>query len=182
MVSGAQSMTGNDHKRTRLARAAGIRLVILASMLLAAGLLSSPTASAQSSGRTPAVDGSQACGTTLGDGGIPATGSIGATRAEVLAIEETIAAEQLCITNLSEQYDQATYHLQQIDAPLTATKVRLAVAETRRRNPLAAPVCGARRLHVRRAGRRARIDVLRDERHRVSPERLHGRRSRKHLG
>ncbi len=128
MVSGAQSMTGNDHKRTRLARAAGIRLVILASMLLAAGLLSSPTASAQSSGRTPAVDGSQACGTTLGDGGIPATGSIGATRAEVLAIEETIAAEQLCITNLSEQYDQATYHLQQIDHSLTATKVRLAVA------------------------------------------------------
>jgi cell wall-associated NlpC family hydrolase len=95
--------------------------------MLAVGLLASPSANAQSSGRTSAVTGSQVCGTSLSDAEIPA-GSIGATRAEVAAIEETIAAEQLCITNLSEQYDQATYHLQQIDHALAETRLRLVVA------------------------------------------------------
>jgi cell wall-associated NlpC family hydrolase len=47
----------------------------------------------------------------------------------VTAIEQTIANEELCITDLSEQYDQATYHLQQIDLALSATKVKLAAAQ-----------------------------------------------------
>ncbi|MGO9344750.1 MAG: hypothetical protein ACLP6E_19870, partial [Acidimicrobiales bacterium] len=111
-----------------MTRAAGTRLVLVASIILGVGLLASPAANAQSSGKKSPVVSSQVCGTSLGNGGIPATGSIGATRAAVAAIEDTIAAEQLCITDLSEQYDQATYHLQQIDGALAATRVRLAGA------------------------------------------------------
>ena len=114
------------------ARTISTRLTLVTTVLLVVGLFVAVPAGAQGAARpsSSSSGGPSACGAGTGaSGGIAAGGSIRATRAEVTAIEQTIANEELCITDLSEQYDQATYRLQQIDLALSATKVKLAAAQ-----------------------------------------------------
>ena len=112
-----------------LPRRSCTRMAVSMSILLGLGLIAATPSSAQSKGVSGSPRSSQACDSSGKTTGLPAPGTLRVTRAEVAAIESRIAAEQLCITNLSEQYDQATYRLQQVDSALAATKVRLAAAE-----------------------------------------------------
>jgi cell wall-associated NlpC family hydrolase len=61
----------------------------------------------------------------------PSGASIDATQAQVALIEAQAATEQQTLAQLSEQYDQATVHLQQVDAQLSSTATRLAAAKKR---------------------------------------------------
>lgn len=112
------------------ARTVSTRLTLVAAVLIAVGLFASTPAGAQGHGSSGSSADPSVCGAVPGsDVSVAATGSVRSTRIEVAAIEAKIAAEELCITDLSEQYDQATYRLQQIDTALSATKVRLAAAQ-----------------------------------------------------
>lgn len=110
-----------------------LRLVLVTSVVLAGGLLvTSRSGAAAATTPSPSRPQSSPSCTGLARTPIPeisASGSVATTRAEVAAIEARIASEQTCITILSEQYDQASYRLQQVDAALATTQVRLRAAE-----------------------------------------------------
>jgi peptidoglycan DL-endopeptidase CwlO len=59
---------------------------------------------------------------------LPDFGPLKATKSEVATIEKHLASAQLCITNLSERYDEDTYRLTKIDASLEATQSKLVSA------------------------------------------------------
>lgn len=62
----------------------------------------------------------------------PVGADIGATQAQVDAVEAQVAAQQQTLASLSEQYDQATVRLQQVQAQLALTDARLADARAAR--------------------------------------------------
>jgi len=105
-----------------------VRRRTLTALALVAGLLlvSSPGYAASSSHHTASRSAAQSCEqpsrTLVSDA---ATGSVKATKAELASIESAIAAEQLCVTDLSEEYDNATYRLGQLDAEITATRAEI---------------------------------------------------------
>jgi cell wall-associated NlpC family hydrolase len=103
-----------------------IRAVVAASTVLSIVFLgASPSGAA---GPRPSVGSTmlQSCASTSAPAPqYPGGGSLGTTRAEVSAIESRIAAEQLCITNLSEDYDDAVYRLKNLDAAVGETTVQL---------------------------------------------------------
>jgi peptidoglycan DL-endopeptidase CwlO len=108
----------------------------LAVLAVVAGLLvvSSPSDAATSSrppvSQHPAVNsGSKSCTPSRNDQVIDAaTGSVKATKAELATIESAISAEQLCVTDLSEEYDDATYRLGHLDAEIDTTRTEIAEA------------------------------------------------------
>ena len=104
-----------------------MRATVVASVVLGSGLLASEKGAAASTSPARPAPVCPGLGqtVTLHPG---ATGSVAATRAQVDAIEVQISAEQICITNLSEQYDQATYRLQQVDGALASTEKSLRAA------------------------------------------------------
>lgn len=107
-----------------------LRTAVVASVLLGSGLLAAGQSAAASPSSTAASQTSPACpGLGHGVNGriIPAT-SVAATRAQVASVESQIGSEQICIMNLSEQYDQASYRLQQVDSALASTGLRLRAA------------------------------------------------------
>jgi cell wall-associated NlpC family hydrolase len=104
-----------------------IRATVVATVVLGSGLLASEQGAAASTNSSSPARPAPVCPglgqtVTLHQG---ATGSVAATRGQVDAIEVQISAEQICITNLSEQYDQATYRLQQVDGALASTEKSL---------------------------------------------------------
>jgi cell wall-associated NlpC family hydrolase len=104
-----------------------IRATVVASVILGSGLLASEQSAVASTNPATLPSSGPVC---PGVGRIVslhpgATGSVAATRAQVDAIEVQIAAEQICIMNLSEQYDQASYRLQQVDGALASTQKNL---------------------------------------------------------
>jgi cell wall-associated NlpC family hydrolase len=104
------------------ARATVAVLAVVAGILV----VSSPSDAATSS-RYPAVNsGSRGCTPTRNAPATDAaTGSVKATKAELTAIESAISAEQLCVTDLSEEYDNATYRLGQLDAEIETTRTEI---------------------------------------------------------
>jgi peptidoglycan DL-endopeptidase CwlO len=109
-----------------------LSVVLVAGVLLAGGLPAiSSSAAAASIGSSSRPGTSLPCASPISTQvpEIVASSSIATVRAEVAAIETRIDSEQVCITSLSEQYDQASYRLQQLDAALVTTQVRLRVAE-----------------------------------------------------
>jgi cell wall-associated NlpC family hydrolase len=97
-------------------------LALLAGLLL----VSSPSYAASSSHHTASSSAVQSCEqprrTLASDA---ATGSVKATKAELASIESAIGAEQLCVTDLSEEYDNATYRLGQLDVEIAATRTEI---------------------------------------------------------
>jgi cell wall-associated NlpC family hydrolase len=114
-----------------------LRTALVAIVLLTGLLLTNSPSGAASTLRSSGI--SEACAGTGSTGAlhIGKSGSVAATRAEVSAIEARLASEQICITSLSEQYDQASYRLQQADSALASTQVRLRTAEQAADNTLA---------------------------------------------
>jgi peptidoglycan DL-endopeptidase CwlO len=105
-------------------RTALVTIVLLTGLLLT----NSPSGAAS----TPRSSGTSDACTGIGSTAslhIGTSHSVAATRAEVAAIETRFASEQICITSLSEQYDQASYRLQQVDSALDSTQVRQRAAE-----------------------------------------------------
>jgi cell wall-associated NlpC family hydrolase len=123
-------MLRRSKKPTRLQDGVLLRTT-LAVLAAVAGLLlvSSPGYGATSSRHRTASSGPQSCArpkeTRVSDA---ATGSEKATKAELAAIESAIAAEQLCVTDLSEEYDEATYRLGQLDGDITETRTEIGQA------------------------------------------------------
>ncbi|MFZ0666872.1 MAG: NlpC/P60 family protein [Acidimicrobiales bacterium] len=56
-------------------------------------------------------------------------GSISETQSEINEIEQRITAEQDCVSDLSEQYDTATYRLSRLDASIASNTKALDVSE-----------------------------------------------------
>jgi peptidoglycan DL-endopeptidase CwlO len=83
--------------------------------------LASPGATNSASGNSNSGNSGSGQSSTSGT-------SIDATQAQVDAVEAQITAQQRTLASLSEQYDQATVHLQQINDELAATDARLAAA------------------------------------------------------
>jgi peptidoglycan DL-endopeptidase CwlO len=108
-----------------------LRATLAAAVLATGGLVVSVRgASARSeSGVSDSTVAATGCGeSSRAPASDLATGSLKATRAELRSIESAIAAEQLCVTDLSEEYDQATYRLSQIDAAIITTRTKLELA------------------------------------------------------
>jgi len=76
---------------------------------------------------TPAVASQAPTDPEADQSGTPST-SIDTTQAQVDTIEAQFAAQQQSLAHLSEQYDQATIRLGQINAQLSATDAQLAIA------------------------------------------------------
>ena len=93
------------------------RVVVAIAAIVVAGSVAVTPAVASPGSTAPGADQAATSSTALAT-----------TQAQVDAIEEEFAAEQQTLEQLSEQYDQANVHLQQIDAELAATDARLAVA------------------------------------------------------
>jgi cell wall-associated NlpC family hydrolase len=114
-----------------------LRTALVTIVLLTGLLLTNTPSGAASTLRSPGT--SEAC-TDIGSTAslhIGTSRSVAATRAEVAAIEARLASEQICITSLSEQYDQASYRLQQVGSALASTQVRLRAAQLAADNTLA---------------------------------------------
>jgi len=95
------------------------RVVVAMSAIVVTGSVA-VTPAAASPGASPGP-------TAPGDAGSSGS-AIDTTQAQVDAIEAEFAVQQQTLSQLSEQYDQATVHLGQINAQLAATDAQLSVA------------------------------------------------------
>ncbi len=164
----------NDARRKALSVLAVIG--VIGGMLL----VSSPADAAGSSRHPRASSNSRSCGqpnpTLASDA---ATRSVKATKAELVSIETAISAEQLCVTDLSEEYDNATYRLGQLDSQIKQTRTDVAQASQDTQSAmLELKIRRPERLHVRRATRTDPEPLRRHDRELLVAVPVHLRRPR----
>jgi cell wall-associated NlpC family hydrolase len=125
----SSSISSRARRRRRQSRISPRTAIhgVLFSTVIVAGVLACPSIGAAASTTSRTTNSVYGCVTTLGasPSGLGSSSSAPVTSAEVSSIEATISSEELCITNLSEQYDETTYRLQQIDSKLTASSAQI---------------------------------------------------------
>ncbi len=116
------SKAGGTHPRYRRRLPTGPVLVTL----LLAGTVALPDTAAAAPGSSTSVAGPTDAGSGSGT-----DSQIASDQAQAAALEAQIAAQQQQVEDLSEQYDQAAYHLQQIQVQVAATHGQMLVGRQR---------------------------------------------------
>lgn len=122
--------TPNETSAPRTRNRVGMRILLAVGVLAAVvGSLAPARAASASPSSNPVAP--KSCVSIPQAPSISATASVADTQADVAAIEGRISAEQLCVSDLSEQYDDATSRVSELDQSIAANRQRLIGARSK---------------------------------------------------